>query len=71
MASSKNNFILKLVFSIFHTISMILKKLHRAMGYKLYRYVKEPVSTRQAPKPDLSNPISELVKRVLGLHYFM
>lgn len=71
MASSKNNFILRLAYALRYTTLMYLKKFHRAIGYKIYRYVKEPVSTRQSPKPDLSNPLSEIVKRLLGLHYFM
>jgi hypothetical protein len=71
MASSKNNFILRLAYAISCSLSIYVRKIHRAIGYKIYRYIKEPVSTRQAPKPDLNNPLSEIVKRLLGLHYFM
>jgi hypothetical protein len=71
MASSKNNFILRMVVTVYFVLKKYLKKIHRAIGYRIYLSVQEPISTKLAPKPNLDNPISEIVKRLLGLHYFM
>ena len=48
-----------------------MKKLHKWLGYKFYRYMKEPRSTRQPPQYSNNLLATQIVKRILGLHYYI
>lgn len=47
-----------------------MRRLHKAFGRLIYRYVREPISTRLPPQWNRDLRVSHFVRRLLGLHYY-
>jgi len=48
----------------------MLRKIHKYIGKLIYRYTKEPISTKLKPQYNKDMIATHIVRRVLGLHYY-